>query len=128
GEDWLDRWIEAPLQRLVAHDPGLQHFQILAGQMRQHWSNTATRTGPAHGDFCLDNLMVEADEKGALKVSGLVDWGGFQVDAPAGFDLCTMAITLRAAASGRQLGQVVVELLNEPRWTEAELAWMSAGG
>ena len=126
---WVKDWIDAPLARLAAAGGQRRNIAGLADELRRYWTCTRSRLGPAHGDFCLDNLMVEPDgTTGAMRPSGLVDWGTFRQDAPAGFDICTMAVTLRAASAERQLGQVVLDLLRNPQWTDAERAWMGKGG
>jgi O-antigen/teichoic acid export membrane protein/aminoglycoside phosphotransferase len=126
---WTADWIDAPLDRIAAATGRHRRCADIGDELRRYWTSTAIRLGPAHGDFCPDNLLVERDDAaGAMRPCGLVDWGGFRPDAPAGFDACTMAMTLRSASSDRQLGQVVRDLLRQPVWTAAERAWMASGG
>lgn len=123
---WVDEWIEAPLARLAAATGDSKGIAGLAAELRRYWTGTITRRGPVHGDFCPDNLLLDHDTAGStLRPSGVVDWGGFRLDGPQGFDICTMAMTLRAASSDRQLGQVVLDLLRDPQWTAAERHWMA---
>jgi O-antigen/teichoic acid export membrane protein len=126
---WMQRWIDAPFARIEKAFGSRRDAGRLAAELRGAWSGSDVRLGIGHGDFCPDNLLVEVNGATAgYRPSGLVDWGGLRLDAPSGIDACTMALTLRSASSGCQLGQVVLDLLRRPEWTSAELAWLACGG
>jgi len=126
---WITEWIDAPIARVgtAVDRPG--PLALLAEELHRAWATSEHRLGPGHGDLCPDNVLIMHDElTGVLRPSGLVDWGGFRPDAPAGLDACHLAMTLRAASEGRELGQVVLDLLKRPAWRSAELAWLTCGG
>src|SRR5262249_6888392 len=54
------------------------------------------------------------------RVAGIADWGLARGDAPAAFDLCHLALTTRMLVSGKEIGEVVCDLLRDPRWNADE--------
>ncbi|MDQ6726859.1 MAG: phosphotransferase [Actinomycetota bacterium] len=62
-----------------------------------------------HGDFTTGNVLV--DPVSGL-VTGILDWDRARAGDFAAVDLLHLALSVRAASTGRQLGRVVVDLLS----------------
>lgn len=130
---WLDRWIDAPIDRIqqaATHGFFAQGFsnalQDLGEDLRAHWKTSPAKLAFHHGDFCPDNILYERDVDGKpTTVAGLVDWGRAQKDGPVGLDACNLAIAMRMQESGHQLGQIVLDLIRAPQWRNDELQYLN---
>ncbi len=118
---WLAEWIDQPLELISAADistPSLRETLVDA------FAGSRQMLGLGHGDLCLDNVLYETDRSRIrpLKVTGIVDWGQARLDSPAFVDPLHLVLTQRMRGAGRELGPVLVDLLNRPELSAEEEA------
>jgi O-antigen/teichoic acid export membrane protein len=70
-----------------------------------------------HGDFVPSNIFVTPD---GTRLTGIVDWDLARSDGIPGLDVMQLLLATRMLVRRRELGQVVCELLREPRLDEHE--------
>jgi aminoglycoside phosphotransferase (APT) family kinase protein len=74
-------------------------------------------TGRVHGDFWLGNLLFTPD---VSRVSGIVDWDQGDEHGLPILDVVHLLLYTRRLMSRRELGDVVRDVLREPRWSSEE--------
>jgi SAM-dependent methyltransferase len=79
--------------------------------------------GFVHGDFFPDNVLMSP----AHRFLGLVDWENAQVDYPVCLDRLTMLLSVRMQRRRRELGSIVLDILEERRLSGDERAWLNHG-
>jgi O-antigen/teichoic acid export membrane protein len=118
--DWIDRPIEEILSaasRAISSDRADPAFESIRRSQRAAWSGRTVALGWCHGDFIPAGIRFSEDGR---RVTGIVDWASARRNAPAALDLCHLAITMRMSNRKQDIGDVVCDLLREPRWSADE--------
>ncbi|MCC7021940.1 MAG: phosphotransferase [Thermomicrobiales bacterium] len=134
---WLRAWIDEPAEMLrsigspllsaAARGDAIEAFRE---RQRRYWTGTTIAMGWAHGDCSPGNIIFSKpgapgrSRSEGLRLEGIVDWSEARTDAPRGFDLCHLALTMRMLRRRQELGRVVGELLEEPAWDPTEEGWL----
>ena len=74
-----------------------------------------------HGDYWLGNVVVDR----AGQPCGIIDWDGMEVASLPAIDMVHLILTTRANDQNRELGSIVLEALDAPGLSDAELAVMA---
>ncbi|HUK76958.1 MAG TPA: phosphotransferase [Thermoleophilia bacterium] len=128
GDGLLDAWVDGPIGTLnrtldTAGRLGCRE-RLLEGvvrdTIRSRLLSAPLAVGFVHGDFFPDNVLMSP----ASRVLGLVDWENAQADAPVSLDLLTMLLSVRMQRRRRELGSIVLGLLEEGRLSDEEHAWL----
>ena len=120
----MHRLVGAPVAMAAARGGGVVPRHRLAAVDRlvsQVTASLADRTVTLswiHGDFWLGNVIV--GESG--EIAGIIDWGGMDRAGLPGIDIVHLILTTRTLRSGRELGPVVLEALDDPDCSESESA------
>jgi hypothetical protein len=133
----LERWIDEP----VAVIGGVTAYRPHAGASsaalarvseaaHQAFIGKAVARSWVHGDYVPANIFVTPDGR---RVAGIVDWEAAVPDGLPHLDVVDLLLSTRVLARRRELGQVVRELLTEPRLDDSEraaleLAWQDLPG
>jgi hypothetical protein len=124
----LDAWVDEPIRMLKRTLEGAGRLcgreLALEGATRDTIRNrllgAPLDVGFVHGDFFPDNVLLGP----APGTVGLVDWENAQVDYPVCLDRLTMLLSVRMQRRRRELGSIVLDLLEEPRLAGDEPAWL----
>lgn len=135
---WAVEWVEKScavvggvVRTITSGATRARAIDILNSYLVRHFEGRPVSSGWYHGDYCpgnliVDNAWMEGDRNsGRSAIAGIIDWDRSGHDAPPNFDICQLAITLRRSLTGRQLGNVVADLVAEGRWSDEELTWFS---
>jgi thiamine kinase-like enzyme len=126
GSRELERWVDDHVRALTARarrrDPRLERVrEELHGALRGRTFATCW----IHGDFWPGNLLFA---RGGRELTGVVDWEAAAPDELALHDLLHLLLYVRRLQTGRELGQLIIELLRGRRWTEQERRVIDACG
>ena len=117
-------WVDDPLAvvaRVVGALPGVtppSRLTRLRDILRSALDGQAVQVGWVHGDFWAGNLL--GDPSGRL--TGVVDWDLAGVDELSVHDHLHLLIHRRRDVTGKEIGDVVRDLLRAGSWTEGEAA------
>lgn len=107
----VDRWAEPSIGYLstVGHaaPAALDRLRRL---LNRDLVGASVEVATLHGRPTLYTTFLATDP---LVVTGLVEWG-FSDERPTVLDAATLALTALASSSGRELGEIVVDLLDDP--------------
>ena len=140
---WIEEWIDRPAALLCkpvhtlmsrrARQAAVATFKL---QQRTYWLGRTVPLGWYHGDFNPGNILFKQDplrpgtNRHAVAthapfavVEGIIDWDRAGRNGPQGFDICHLAISARRVLTGRQVGEIIRDLMLEGRWNADELAW-----
>ncbi len=140
---WIEEWIDRPAAVLCepvhtlmsrrARQAAVATFKL---QQRTYWFGRTVPLGWYHGDFNPGNILFRQDRwrpetngqvagnrPSLAAVEGIIDWDRAGRNGPQGFDICHLAISARRVLTGRQVGEIIRDLLLEGRWNADELAW-----
>jgi aminoglycoside phosphotransferase (APT) family kinase protein len=133
----LQRWVDEPIAVIggvTAHRPHADTSSAalarVADAARQAFIGKAVARSWVHGDYVPTNIFVTPDGR---RVAGIVDWETAVPDGLPHLDVLHLLLSTRVLARRRELGQVVRELLTEPRLDDSEraaleLAWQALPG
>ena len=119
-------WVDEPVEHLrsrVRADRDRAVLHRLGDELRETLSSLPLWVSWVHGDYWLGNVLMDAPGQ---RVTGLVDWDQAVPDEPAILDLLHLLVYARAQAEGRELGAVVVQVLEGRRWQDWERAILAA--
>lgn len=125
GEWLLARDVDRHLRRIVRAVPSdlaVQRDPVarrVAGEVRETLAGRAVRLSWIHGDYWPGNLLVAPDGE---RIEGIVDWGMAEPRQLVLHDLLHLLIHTRQIGQGRELGDIVAELLDGGEWNPAERA------
>jgi len=127
--DLLHQWIDARISsiqqagRYCTHSKVLDpHIECLRNELYQSLCGCSVPVGWIHGDYSPGNILV-TDDGG--KVEGVVDWGLAGIDLPQ-LDLIHLLISVRMYVTNRELGSIMIDLLDDEDWTQQEWALLQA--
>jgi Phosphotransferase enzyme family len=127
GESLLRRWIDEPLEVLLAavdrrwrSASRRSQVERLRRLLRAGLSGRAVRTGWIHGDFWPGNVLLTPDGL----VTGIVDWGQADRVHLGVLDVAHWLLSLQDAGRHRELGARVTGRLQGRCWSEAERSWL----
>lgn len=136
--EWIGDWVEqsctilaGAAKTFVSPADRSKALDALCNYLSRSFKGMPVSAGRYHGDFCPGNLIVKMDKSGhvdatrSVIIAGIIDWDMAGRDAPPGFDVCQFAMALRRTLSGRQLGHIVVDLLDAGRWEPSEVSWFA---
>jgi O-antigen/teichoic acid export membrane protein len=118
--DWIDRpigLIESAAWRVLPSERRHAAFGAIRRSQRAAWAGRTLPLGWSHGNFNPDNIRFSDD---GARVTGIVDWSQARPNAPAVLDPCHLVLAARALVSGREIGDVVCDLLRQPCWSPDE--------
>lgn len=95
----------------------------LAVQLRGILAGRTLRTCRIHGDFWLANVLIASD---ASRVTGIVDWSMAASQELPLHDVLHLILQSRQQEERRELGDVVLEVLNGGKWDPYECALLEA--
>ncbi len=135
GPDLIEAWVDRPLEVLGSVAGGQTvALSRLGDELRRTLMGREVRTCVTHGDLWPANMLFDSD---GSSVTGVVDWERSSWQGNAGIDMMHLLITTRASAEGRELGDVVREMLESdpddheplaggpfPERTALILAWL----
>jgi Phosphotransferase enzyme family len=113
-------WIDAPANDLLGHGaaPGLgSQVGALRDELRAALIGRSLCAGWIHGDYWLGNLLFEAGE---ARPRGIVDWDAAGEPALPAIDVIHLLLYARRLITGRQLGEIVAEMLGGQGWPVEE--------
>jgi O-antigen/teichoic acid export membrane protein len=120
----LRRWVDEPLthlKRLVNKRPSPFRNEKAIDQLSTELHDTLTGQTLSiswiHGDFAPGNLLVTSD---GATVTGIVDWDLAVSDGPPQLDVVWLLLSTRMVIQGKELGDVVREMLEGAKWTPTE--------
>lgn len=131
GEALLRRWVDDPIEvlRPLAGAPTWlpvkRPLDRLAHQLRESLVGRELTTGRIHGDLWLGNLLAVPDVD---ELTGIVDWDQSASDELLLHDLLHLLLYTRRLLRGRQLGELVRQVLGGDPWTPQEQAVLDAAG
>ena len=121
---WLFDWIDRPIDLVNRAAPWVipsgrvaATFEAIRRHERAAWAGRVVALGWSHGNFGPSSIHFSSD---GARVTGIADWGLARGDAPAAFDLCHLVLTTRTLVSGKEIGEVVCDLLRNPCWNPDE--------
>lgn len=127
--EWLAHWIVDPVEAVAAVMPRSRAtLQAVRDELIAHFADRSVSLGLGHGDYCLDNILVEVAADGVPTISGVVDWNESRPDFPAGLDAVLLILMARARRDERQFGPIVLGLLRQADWTAEERGWLGSIG
>ena len=94
------------------------HIDRLADELHQALSGRYISTGWIHGDFSPGNILMTPDGK---NVVGVVDWELAAIDHPL-LDLMHLLLSLRMQMQKREMGNVILDLMEGAAWSPEEQA------
>jgi aminoglycoside phosphotransferase (APT) family kinase protein len=126
----LARWIDQPVAH-ISHVIGASgpaaarnaSLQLLREQLHQALAGGVLTTSWIHGDYWPGNIFMGGAQSG---VSGMIDWDRAQPGELPLHDVISMLVAARMSDRRQEMGQVVANLLREPRWTPLERACLDA--
>lgn len=130
---WTDSWIRRPLatiRRLERRHRTRADMALAAleAHMLEFWSSRQLHLGVAHCNLVPESFLLETGASDRPHVNTIVGWSHMRRDAPAGLDICHLALTTRMMVRDQELGPVVHDLLNGGTWSASERDWLAAGG
>ena len=124
GDAWVSDWIDRPIAliesaawRVLPAERSTAAFTAIRRSQHAAWVGRTLSLGWSHGDFNPTNILFSDDGD---RVTGIVDWSRARPDAPGALDPCHLILAARALVSGRDIGDVVCDLLRQPRWDADE--------
>ncbi len=121
----VERWVQAPLHRVAGHlSSGLfsdgyhRNIAQLNMELCEGLLHRQIAVSWIHGDYCPSNILVNP---AGNKVTGIVDWDLAAPDEYPLLDLMHLLISVRMETTGRELGQIVADLLVHQDWTPFEI-------
>jgi hypothetical protein len=133
----LDRWVDEPvavLQQVTAYRPHAAASSAALARVseaaHQAFLGKAVTRSWVHGDYVPSNIVVTPDGR---SVAGIIDWEAAVPDGLPHLDAVHLLLGTRVLVRRRELGQVVRELLSDPRLdgnerAALELAWQDLPG
>jgi hypothetical protein len=133
----LERWIDEPvavIEQVTAYRPHADASSAALARVseaaHQAFIGKAVARSWVHGDYVPANIFVTPD---GGRVAGIVDWELAVPDGLPHLDALHLLLGTRVLTRRRELGQVVRELLTEPRFDDSEraaldLAWQELPG
>ncbi len=124
--EWIDRRVKivrGSLTRGTRQNRYTEKLDGLAGELYRSFVGREVPVGWIHGDFGPGNLLVSPTGE---PVTGVVDWG---LASPEDFpllDLVHMLLSMRMYLEGRELGDIICQLLDGGAWTREEMALLNA--
>jgi O-antigen/teichoic acid export membrane protein len=123
-EAWLFDWIDRPIGQINGAAPWMipsgtvaAAFEAIRRYERAAWSGRVVALGWSHGDFGPASIRFSPD---GAHVIGIADWSLARRDAPLALDLCHLALTTRMLVRRQDIGEVVCDLIRDPRWGVSE--------
>ena len=111
----ISLWVDQPLSRLAAfcsahprHREDLPALGRLGAQLSEELLGKRVRTSLIHGDYWAGNLLTSGPA-----VTGVVDWDRASAHQLPLLDLLHLTLFTERARSGRELGEIVVRLLQD---------------
>jgi thiamine kinase-like enzyme len=114
------QWIDAPANDLLGHGAarGLgSQVGALRDELRAALVGRSLCAGWIHGDYWLGNLLFEA---GKARPRGIVDWDAAGEPALPAIDVIHLLLYARRLITGRELGEIIAEILGGQGWPEEE--------
>jgi hypothetical protein len=133
----LERWVDEPvavIEQVMAYRPHADASSAALARVsdaaHQAFIGKAVARSWVHGDYGPANFFVTPD---GGRVAGIVDWEAAVPDGLPHLDVLHLLLSTRVLARRRELGQIVRELLTEPRLDDSEraaleLAWQDLPG
>jgi hypothetical protein len=111
----VDRWVRAPAAQVRAVVRGAHRAALdgLEAELVAALSGREAARSWAHGDYNRTNVLLDQDENGVGRVSGIVDWTEGEQDGLVGADAVTLLL-FEPILAGRELGPLVLEGLADP--------------
>ncbi len=106
----LEAWVDRPigvLERALG-DRYAAALTNLGAELHEALAGREITTSVTHGDLWPGNLLLDSDD---ATLTGIVDWEGSSPHGAPDVDLVHLLITSRAVGQGRELGDVVRELM-----------------
>jgi hypothetical protein len=146
-EDWIGRWIAAPVNALrrpvltlMTEQQRQAALTRLFEEQWRFWRDREVPLGWSHGDLSPGNILFRVRRQnpgqnaGAprrpagtrFEVEGLIDWDMAQPDSPSAFDAFHLLLTTRSLVTGDGLGRIVRDMLVNPRFQDDELQWLAS--
>jgi hypothetical protein len=117
---WLERWVRHPAsllrltaRTLMSRDARLAAIDRFVQRQRSYWLGRTVSLGYYHGDFSPGNLLYREATADPV-VNGIIDWDRTGWDGPQGYDACHLMLAVRRNDTGKQIGEIVRELLLSP--------------
>jgi Phosphotransferase enzyme family len=127
----LKRLVDDPvavLEQVMAYRPRAgahsEALARLADAAHRGIAGKAVARSWVHGDYVPANIFVTPD---AGRVTGIVDWELADPDGLPQLDMVHLLLSTRVLVRRRELGQIVRELLIEPRLDDGERAALDLG-
>jgi len=129
GPEILDRWVRRPIAALAAgvgRSSATRTSQAALARLAEDLCTTleglVVTISWVHGDYSPGNILTGPDGR----VSGIIDWEfAHPQDLPA-LDVVTLLLTARMCVRRQELGQIVCDILDGPRWSDAEASLVGA--
>jgi len=130
-EAWLADWVDRPIGLIESaawHVRGSERrsatFDAIRRNQRVAWAGRTLAIGWSHGNFSPANIRY--GDNGA-RVTTIVSWNRARPNAPGALDPGHLVLASRALVSGREIGDVVCDLLREPYWRAEEQCCFAEG-
>ena len=132
GAPEIERWVTGRVRviaPLVGDVPGPAgsagaSLEALGADLSAALVGRSIGLGWIHGDLWPANVLIDP---ATGRVSGLVDWDSAEPGEPILQDLLHLALTTRRRVERRDLGALIVELLNGAPWAEDDLLVLGSG-
>ncbi|NUK24617.1 phosphotransferase family protein [Streptomyces lunaelactis] len=124
-----DEWAEPQLEILATEigwcraGAGAAGLEALRRCLDEGLAKAVMTRAWTHGDFHPGNVLLSQER---TQVTGVYDWGNARIDGPSEIDACTFVLAVRAALSGRSLGDLVADALRADGLAPADRALLSA--
>lgn len=108
--DWLDPRLAVLVEevRWCRTGEGAEALAVLRELVGRELAGRRLLVAWTHGDFHPGNVLLA---EGQETVSGVIDWAGAVPDGPALLDCHTFVLTVRHQLTGREFGEVVVDVV-----------------
>ena len=108
-DEHLRHWVDEPLAELTefCHEVAPATAPVierLGGALHAGLRGRHALVSWTHGDFTPGNVRLDRD---AVRVTGVLDWGGARAGQLAAVDGCQLVLSARCVAERRELGAVV---------------------
>lgn len=122
-EHLLENWVLDPLHTIA--NSVLAHFhsrsRLFLDRVKEQLSDTLLgqhlMVSWIHGDYWPANILVDPD---SCKVTGIIDWDLSQPMGLPSLDLVNLLVSTRQVEAGKELGEILVEILTLGAWREDE--------
>lgn len=110
----IGHWVDPQLAILAEEIPwcrrgrGAAATEALRERLRSGLTGHNLTVAWTHGDFHPGNILLNG-EHGTL--TGVIDWANARRDGPCAIDAYTFVLTLRHQRGGRELGQIVADVV-----------------